>query len=60
MSKNAATISALYEDLEHYLDLAEKAIRDKEMDLHMVFGAQFHRTAERIRHITGVDPRSPF
>jgi hypothetical protein len=59
MMNESATICALYDDLEHYLDLALKAADDKHEDLRLVFGMQFHNTANRIAAITGIDPREP-
>ena len=59
MSQNASTICALYDDLEHYLDLALKAADDKHEDLRLVFSMQFHNTASRILKLTGIDPREP-
>lgn len=50
-------VVALYQDMQYYFILAEKAIQRDDMDLHFVYGGQYHRTADRILEITGIDPR---
>lgn len=62
-------IYALVEDLNHYQELAirqldivegsdDDDVRRDAMQLHMVYGFQFHTTADNIQELTGVDPRA--
>lgn len=61
MDANASSqLAALREDLEHYFVLADKTLRDGDLDLHFVYGGQYHRTADRIFKMTGIDPRPPY
>ena len=46
------------EDLEHYEGLVNEAMKRGDWEAAAFHAKRYHRTAERILHETGIDPRS--